>query len=173
VKKSKTQNEMGKQYYDLQRNWTRKIAPHLKNETLNRILVRDFNKFTMGRWREPFLPGNFPEEFESCDWRDCHAHRGPRPRYWAYVKHSACHWITNFALRLAQLADPDRAWRIVTSQKHSTVWDGQKTLFDFNLLAMGVHVDEAWKLAAESKGSRVLPIGREMKVYFAQHFSVT
>jgi hypothetical protein len=170
INEAKTKS--GKQYYDLQRHWSRKIVPHLKDVLLNEILVRDFHKFTFGRWKEPFLPGNFPEGFESCDCRWSHGRRGPCPRYWAYVKHSACHWITNFALRLAQLAEPARRWRIVTSQKHSTVWDGKKTLFDFNLLALGVSVDEAWELAAESKESRVLPIGREMKVYFAQHFSV-
>src|ERR1700752_3272445 len=165
VKTSKLQNKLRKQYYDLQRHWTRKIVPHLNDESLNRILVRDFNKFTFGRWEKPFLPGNFPEDFESWDWRWSHGRRGPCPRFWAYVKHSACHWIANFALQLAQLAEPGEKWRIVTSQKHSTVWDGQKTLFDFNLLALGVPVDEAWELAAESKGSRVLPIGIQMSVH--------
>jgi hypothetical protein len=173
VKQGKAQNETGKQYYNLQRNWTRKIVPHLKDEVLNKILVRDFHKFTYGRWKEPFLPGNLPSGFESCDWRESQGRRGPGPRYWSYVKHSACHWIANFALRLAQLAEPSQAWRIVTSQEHSTVWDGRMTLFDFNLLAMGVPVQEAWELAAESKGSRILPIGKEMKVHFAQHFSLT
>jgi hypothetical protein len=48
------------------------------------------------------------------------------------VKHAACHWLVNFALRLAILAEPARPWQIVSSQAHSTVWDGQSTLFDCN-----------------------------------------
>ena len=40
------------------------------------------------------------------------------------MKHAACHWLVNFALELAQLVEPDRKWRIITSDKHSTVWDG-------------------------------------------------
>ena len=35
-------------YYDLKRHWTRRIEPHLTDERLNAILVRDFNKFTFG-----------------------------------------------------------------------------------------------------------------------------
>lgn len=34
-------------YYELQRNWTRKIVPHLNDEALNNILVRDFNKYSL------------------------------------------------------------------------------------------------------------------------------
>ncbi len=122
-------------YYDLQRHWTRRIATHLDDGKLNSVLVRDFNKFTFGRWRQPFTHGQFPREFESCDWW-C-GHHGPEPRFWLYVKHSACHWLVNFNLRLAQLVEPDRAWRIMTSDEHSTVWDGDQTLFDFNFLALG------------------------------------
>ena len=65
-------------YYDLKRHWTKKIVPHLGDEELNHILVRDFNRYTFGRWHEPFKPGMLPESFESCDWRfDQH---GPQPR---------------------------------------------------------------------------------------------
>jgi hypothetical protein len=33
-------------YYDLKKNWTRKIVPHLNDQELNDILTRDFNSFT-------------------------------------------------------------------------------------------------------------------------------
>jgi hypothetical protein len=161
-----------KQYYDLQRHWTRRIVPHLKDEQLNAILIRDFNKFTMGRWKEPFLPDSLPEDFESCDWRWSHGRRGPCPRYWSYVKFSTSHWITNFALKLAQLAEPNQPWRIVGSELHSTVWDGQNTLFEFNLQALGVPAHMAWELAAEREHSEELPIGQEMELALAKHFSI-
>jgi hypothetical protein len=140
-------------YYDLKRRWTRRIAPHLDDPELNKILVREFNKFMTGVGGKRFLPGMLPEDVDCCDWR-CN-HRPPHPRYWAYVSHGTCHWIVNFSLRLANLAEPDRPWRILTSQAHSTVWDGELTLFDFNLQAMGVPVREAFRLACETE----LPVG--------------
>jgi len=109
-------------YYDLKRNWTKKIMPYLGNKALNDILVHDFNKFTFGRWKETFTYGQYPFDFESCDW--WLDHRGKIPRYWKYVKHAACHWLVNFAYTLAELAEPQMPWRIITSDKHSTVWDG-------------------------------------------------
>ena len=132
-------------YYDLQRHWTKRIEPHLTDERLNAILVRDFNKFTFGNWKKKFQPGDLPRDFESCDW--CWEHRGRAPRYWRYVKHSACHWLVNFNLRLAQLVEPNRPWCIVTSEAHSTVWDGKETLFEFNFLAFGLSADECFSMA--------------------------
>jgi hypothetical protein len=134
-------------YYDLKRHWTKRIEPHLGDEKLNAILVRDFNKLTTGNWGKRFTRGQFPRDYESCDWW-IH-HRGSEPRFWRYVKHGACHWLVNFNLRLAQLAEPDRPWRIVTSQDHSTVWDGKETLFDFNFLALGIPADRCFEMANE------------------------
>lgn len=119
--------------------------PHLTDKRLNEILVRDFNRYTMGLWAKPFAPGMFPEDIENCDWR-C-GHRGPYPRFWRYVKHAACHWIVNFALRLAELSEPNKRWRIVAGDKHSTVWDGSKVLFEFNYQALGVTPEECWENA--------------------------
>jgi hypothetical protein len=144
-------------YYDLQRHWTKRIEPHLTDERLNRVLVRDFRKFTTGNWNKSFTHRQFPRDFESCDWW-C-GHRGPEPRYWRYVKHSACHWLVNFNLRLAQLVEPNRPWRIVTSEKHSTVWDGEQTLFEFNFLALGIAPDECFALANVDH----LPLGKEYR----------
>jgi hypothetical protein len=144
-------------YYDLKRHWTKRIEPHLGDERLNAILVRDFNKFTTGNWATRFTHGQFPRDFESCDWD--WEHRGLAPRFWRYVRHAACHWLVNFNLRLAQLVEPDRPWRIVTSQDHSTVWDGNETLFDFNFLAFGVPPDQCFAMANE----RHLALGKEYR----------
>jgi hypothetical protein len=152
-------------YYDLKKNW-RRVKPHLGDKELNDILVRDFNKYTFGRWGQRFTAGKLPCEFESCDWR--FEHRGRHPEYWKYVKHAACHWIANFTLRLAMLVMPDRPWRIITSQLHSTVWDGADTLFDFNFQAMGIDADECFRLANEKE----LKPGKRLRLYFAEHYSV-
>ena len=47
-------------YYDLQRHWTNRIDPHLGDRKLNH-LVRDFNKFTFGRWENGSSPGSSRE----------------------------------------------------------------------------------------------------------------
>lgn len=88
-------------YYNIARNWTKKIEPHPINPTVVRILVRDINKFTFGRWEKKFTAGMTPHQFETCDW--WMEHRGKMPRYWQYVKHAACHWLVNSNLELAQL----------------------------------------------------------------------
>jgi hypothetical protein len=46
-------------------------------------------------------------------------------------------WSTSI-LKLAMQVEPNRIWHIVTSDEHSTVWDGKKTLSDMNFLALGV-----------------------------------
>jgi hypothetical protein len=152
-------------YYDLRRQW-RRVEPHLADKELNRILVSNFHKYTFGRWGRPFARGQFPRDFENCDWDV--GHRGPEPRFWRYVKHAACHWLVNFNLRLAMLAEPGRPWRIVTSPAHSTVWDGEHTLFEFTFLALGVPPEECLTLART--GGRVLAPGRRIRVYYAEPF---
>src|SRR4051812_19826762 len=106
-------------YYDLIRHWTKKIEPHLGDRELSDVLVHDFNKYVYGRWRKRFTHGQYPRQFESCDW-DL-GHRGREPHYWRCVKHGACHWLVNFNLRLAMLAQPRRPRRIITSPLHSSV----------------------------------------------------
>jgi hypothetical protein len=155
------------QFYDAIRNW-RRIKPHLADVEFNGILIEDFNKYTYGRWREPFPAEGrpYPRSFESCDWD--WEHRGREPGYWRYVKHSACHWLVNSNLRLATLVLPDRQWRIVTSQRHSTVWDGDDTLFDFNGQALFKNTDEAF----EHVSVQQLKPGRYMTTYFAEHYQI-
>jgi hypothetical protein len=150
-------------YYDLKKNWP-KVRRHLNDKTLNDILVRDFNKFTYGRLGKPFTHGQVPFEFESCDW--WLGHRGRRPAFWNYVKHSACHWLVNFTLHLAMLVKPNEPWRILTSDRHSTVWNGNDLLFDFNFQALGIDQNECFKLAS---GKELQP-GEHLKCHLAQDY---
>lgn len=152
------------EYYDLKKKW-RKVKPHLGDKRLNDILVRDFNKYTVGRWGKEFASGQYPTEFESCDWQS--SHRGRKPAFWKYTKHAACHWLVNFTLRLAMLAEPDQEWRIITSQKHSTVSNGYDTLFDFNFQALGIEPNECFRLA----NVKELNPGKYMRVYFAAYYT--
>jgi hypothetical protein len=144
-------------FYPVQQRW-RKIRPHLENPELQRILARDMSKLS-----PRFRPGMRPADFDSCDWRSFdnngNLRRGRPPAFWDYALHAGCHWVVNFNRKLAELVEPRQPWRIVTTQKHSTVWDGVETLFDINFLALGVDPDEAWRLA---KG-RELEVGRELR----------
>jgi hypothetical protein len=78
----------------------------------------------------------------------------------------------NFNLRLAMLVSPRRPWTIVTSDRHSTVWDQGGTLFDMNFLALGVPADEAWELAGEQLESRHLGPGEERACGYCDHYTV-
>lgn len=153
-------------YYDVPGKWTRRIVPHLADKKLNDILVRDFNRYTMGRWGIPFTHGELPCHHETCLWQPT---LPPDPPFWDYVKHAACHWLVNFALRLATLVEPKQAWRIVTSHRHSTVWDGQKTLFDLNFLALGIDASECWQMATD-KG-KVLRPGKYRQTWFPDYYT--
>ena len=153
-------------YFDPIRNWNR-IAVHLP--AAEPVLVRDFNRYTWGRWRQKFLPGKVPHTFESCDWW-CE-HRGPIPRYWNYVKHAACHWLVNHNLALARGVMPKRAWHILTSEKHSTVYDGHDLLFDLNFCALGVPPEDAYRAALDDGRGEILKPGEQLKVYLAEHWT--
>jgi hypothetical protein len=153
------------QYFDAVRNW-RRIARHLDNVILQRVLVSNFNKYTFGRWHKPFRLGQYPHEFESCDWYL--DRKGRPPRYWLYVKHAACHWLVNFNLMLATLVEPKRAWRIITSDSHSSVWDGDETLFDLNFLALQVPPQVCFKSAYDEE----LAPGEFMDIGYAEHYKV-
>lgn len=144
------------EYYDLRKHWTKRVLPHLQDPGLNKVLVRDFNRYAL--W--PFLPGDYPYFCDNLDWR--REYRGRHPRYWKYVCAGACHWLVNHALRLATLAEPGRGWRIVTSPRHSTVWDGGSLLFDYNYLAFAVPPGECYRRAR--RGGEVLPAGVERDV---------
>jgi hypothetical protein len=54
-------------------------------------------------------------------------------------------------------------WDGIPSNKHSTVWNGDETLFDLNFQAMGISPDECFSLAFK----RQLRPGKYMRVCFA------
>jgi len=152
-------------YYDVEGCWSKKLEPHLSDKRLNAILVRDFGKFTRGRWNLDFRPGDLPRDFEPCDCRsEMHA---PHPPYWDYVARHACHWLVNFYLKLASLAEPERPWRIIRSESHASVWDGTYTLFDPTFLAYGF---EPWDCFSRAYEKEVRP-GQPVEVGYAVYHS--
>jgi hypothetical protein len=155
-------NAHGFGYVDPRRHWG-DLTVHLHDRESRRILGADFNKFTTGRWGIPFLPFHVPADFQDIDCpRLGGAQRHP---YRDYVRTGACHWLVNFNLRLATLALPSGAWRIVTSDDHSTVWDGNRTIFDLNYFALGLSAGECFRRAR----GRQLKLGSYLRTYLAPH----
>jgi hypothetical protein len=142
----KAKQRVGKmRYYLNSTTWTEKCVPHLNDPELRRILHRDFGLFVISHYGT--LKGDrMPGDFETWD-------NKMRPPWWQYVKDLACHYLVNFNLRLARLAQPDRPWRILTSHVHSTVWDGGKSLFDLNYTGAKTTAETTFRLAAGVIGS--------------------
>jgi hypothetical protein len=63
------------------------------------------------------------------------------------------------------LVMPDKHWRIITSAKHSTVWDGGDLIFDFNFQAFGIDPNECFNSAYHKE---LLP-GKYRRVYLPVH----
>lgn len=86
--------------------------------------------------------------------------RGPEPYFWNYVCARACHWLADLNLYVAKTAYPNISWRIITSDKHSIVWDGDKIIWDATFLANGTSAESSWISAAEQESSEILEVGK-------------
>lgn len=159
-------------YADIQRHW-RKLGPIFRSKECRSVWVPCMTEYmqqrSSGKWKFKYDPGKYrtPSCFDSCDWRWNRNRRGPHPEFWDYACHSACHWVVDMCLYVAISYAPHLQWRIISSDKHSTVWNGSldwPVLFDVNFLALGVAPDEAWNLA-HSKGTKTLKPHHWMKWY--------
>lgn len=143
-------------YFPIQQYWW-KLRSIYQSEECRKIWHPCMEQYM--RWRgfqngfkhtpKPDAPS--PSWYDSCDWR--FDRPGRKPAFWDYVCHSACHWVADMNLFVAMQAFPKDAWRIITSEEHSTVWNGEPepVLFDTNFLALGVSAPEAMRLALKGK----------------------
>jgi hypothetical protein len=155
-------------YYDLDFNWGR-LKSCIDSDLVQSYLHKDFSKYVKGRFGRRYETTKMPFDYESCDWwldmpwgEDA---RRKMPPYVSYVKHGACHWLVNFNWALISKAEPDHKWRIVSSNFHSSVWDGKYTFFDINFYAMEVPIEECVKLTIGQPDYRVLRQGSRLKCY--------
>ena len=154
------------QYVAIQKHW-RRLGPLYRSPAAVPIWYLEMEAYRAQRadqYGRTYRPASLaaelvPANYECCDWRVTRGRRGPEPAFWAYVCYAACHWVCNLHLWVAMQHQPDRPWRIVTSDRHSVVWDGAQTLWDGNFLALEVPAAEAWKLAAGRPDTMRLPIG--------------
>lgn len=157
-------------YFDLQKNW-RKVGPVFKSESARNIWHPCIEEYMFFRAEEngykykPDPNAECPAEYESCDWAYSEPRKGPKPKYWDYARHAACHWLVDLALFVAMKCYPKTPWRILTHDDHSTVWNGSvedPVLFDINYKAIGVSSFEAMKRAS---AGRELKPGKYLKRY--------
>lgn len=152
-------------YVDITKHW-RKIKLHIltaNSEGIWRSNMKDYaiQRAENYKYKIRFRHKDYktPSDFDSCDWRYC-GHVGRRPEYWQWVCHSACHFLVDLNLFVADQSFPKFKWRIVThdgrnpNDSHSTVWNGDcdsPLLFDMNFLALGVPAKDAWTTAIKGK----------------------
>ncbi len=149
-------------YYPIQKRWG-KLGPIFKSKESEAIWRPNMVDYLQQKASEHGFeyidrPFYWPRCCDGCDWRCDHI--GKMPAYWDFACHSACHWVVDMCLYVAITAHPEFQWRIVSSHKHSTVWNGCRelpVLFDVNFLALKVSVKEAWNLAIKG---RVLKPGK-------------
>ena len=156
-------------FYPIQKRW-KKLGPVYRSPEAKAVWLpemMDYQRQRMADFGVTYAypqdtPDLRPEDWESCDWRYSQGRKGPQPSFWSFVCHGSCHWLANLSLFVAQQVEPNRPWRIVTSGTHTTVWDGEETLFDANFVALGITPDQTWELAAGQEDSEFLPAGEFM-----------
>lgn len=155
-------------YVDIQKHW-RRLGPIYQSEDASLFWKPHMREYLECRAEQyGFKPRHrredqLPHDYDSCDWR-CDR-RGPHPAFWKFVCHSACHWLVDLGMFVSATAWPNVEWRIISSKKHSTVWNGDRhnpLLFDANFLALDVTPEEALRLAWPGKH---LPIKQMLKGY--------
>lgn len=162
-------------YVDITAHW-RRLRPVFESDAARNIWEPCLQEFRISHSMEHGFdlsksqikfdgPNARPCWYDGSDWR---LQRRAR-KWWDYACGYACHWIADLALFVARAKFPKENWRIVTSQKHSTVWNGNcenPLLFDINFSALGVEASEALALAAK---------GRELKagIYLKGYLHLT
>ena len=147
-------------YYDIKKKW-KSIRPFAESDEATSIWYYHFERYARKqKWSsKPLSPTLTPSDYDNCSWRFGHhedPRRGRRPHFWQYACHGSCHFNVYLNLYLAECIEPDRMWVVVSSDDHSTVWDGDDTIFDLNFSAIGVPIEECWELAAKQKSSRIV-----------------
>ena len=153
-------------FYPIQKRW-KKLGPIYRSPEAKAIWLPEMMDYQRQRMEDYGVSYDYPKDtpelrpsaWDSCDWRFTRGKPGPEPAYFEYVCHASCHWLANLSLYVAMEAEPSRPWRIVSSNAHTTVWDGDETLWDAQFQALGVSATDAWDLAAERDDSYRLPVG--------------
>lgn len=146
------------------KHW-RRIKPVLQEQTTRELWhseLEDFRRQKLEQNGFPYWPRTLNAKLTPSDYGPLQlgSRRGRWPEYHKHCTYGACHWTCNLWLYVGTKAFPEHQWRIMTSGKHSTVWNGRSLLFDPTFQALGIPPGECWELAALQKDSAELVIGR-------------
>lgn len=143
--------ERNYKYLDLEKHWE-KLKPYFQSQEAKTIWFREMVTFDVSRMFDYELEDElkdknydyektlFPSYFDYFN-----SKREGKPAFWDYAVHLACHWVAPTNLYVAMKSFPERDWRIITSEPHTTVWDGEDTFFDTNFYAFGIDANKTAK----------------------------
>jgi hypothetical protein len=158
-------NPSGLRYYDFNGNWL-KIEPFVNRPNVREAIETNYNMYCLSSLGVPLGDMTLEQLYEfklrteyGDNWKneDVDVRKGERQPWWVLSCPHSCHWLVNVALELAKLVEPDRPWRIISGKNHSTVWDGNETLFDLFYAINGVEPDECY-ISATTDGEEQ-PVG--------------
>jgi hypothetical protein len=148
------------EYFDHRKHW-RKLQPIFESDEIKDVSNREMNSFKLADYH----PGNrvyrtfrYPEEYDYGDWRFWRG-RGRPANYLKWVCAGSCHWSAVVNLHVLKIYQPEIPWQLVTSRDHSTVWDGNKLIFDMQYYALTVPIDELVAIVNSSKNRKIYPPG--------------
>ncbi len=163
-------------YVNVQKEW-RKLGPIYRSASAKCIWLTNMREFVAARQLQLYHEGEeffyheiknpaCPHNFDNLDWLDSwHEIRNQRggrlPAYTNFCCSGACHWLVDLNLYVVKMAWPSLPWRIVVSDKHSTVWDSYNLIFDPTFLALGIPPDECWEAAVLGPNTEFLEIGEQ------------
>ena len=144
------------EYVDIESYWDLICYYLEEGSDIRKQLHEDFSRYVTQRWGDTvtFESHQLPRDLETC----LGLFTDDPPAFWDLVKHGACHWLVNYQLMLAQAIMPQYEWCILTSDKHSTVWNKENLIWDANFLALGQDAQKAFDLANDE----VLPNGKHL-----------
>ena len=136
-----------KRYFPISKHWKKLkpiyFSPEVKETTIIEMNCNRKNKAKIHNFNFNFkedLVFHPPIYYDSCDWR--FNRKGRPPSFDEWICHGACHWIANINAEVAMKAFPNKEWRVINSEFHSTVWDGKETIYDTNFLGLGIPIKE-------------------------------
>eukprot|EP01052_Picozoa_sp_SAG31_P023244 SAG31_NODE_1904_length_6952_cov_15.030498_1_plen_103_part_00 len=76
------------------------------------------------------------------------------PEWMNFVCDMACHRLALLHHFVVATLEPEVPWRIISTDGHSTVYDGARRIFDPNFEARGIPAVEAWLRAGGAEQIR-------------------
>lgn len=130
-------------YFDVSKHWN-KLNPIYESNEIKEFVLLQLNEYLEvkaeddGYTFKPLTEFEYPYLYNMDCWI-CNG-RKRRLKYFNWVLHRACHYMAPVNLEVIAEAFPNKEWRLVNSDFHSTVWDGERTVYDLNYKALGVPI---------------------------------